>query len=82
MLTPQMRLCRRWARKSYCTGDPMTQFSHFFLFYCRSVHASMGHASFLRGRGKMQLMNTVFPDTKFDDACIETIPPPYAELHG
>ena len=30
----------------------------------------------------MRLMNTVFPDTKLDDACIETIPPPYAKLHG
>ena len=48
--TPLMCLCRRRAGESYCTGNPTTQFSLFF-FYCHIVHASMGHASILRGRG-------------------------------
>ena len=80
---PLMHLCRRWARESYCTGDLTTHFSHFFFFH-HSVHAGMGHASFLEGEGycRMRLMNTIFPDAKLDDACIETIPPPYVKLHG
>ena len=79
-----MHLCRRQAKESYCTGDPMTQFSHLFFPFHQSVHAGMGRASFLEGEGycRMQLMNTVFPDGKLDDTCIETIPPPYAELCG
>ena len=79
-----MHLCRRWARESYCTGDSTTQFLHFFCI-CRSVHAGMGCVSIFEGEGyrhRMQLMNTVFPDVKLDDTCIETIPAPYTKLRG
>ena len=84
MLMPPMCLCRRRARESYCTGDSTTQFFTFFFPTITVYMQAWGMPHFFEGEGyhRMRLMNTISPDAKLDDACIETIPPTYTELHG